>query len=500
MIAVTAEEMRKIEEKAVREKQVTLEALMERAGQELAKEVLKEKPGKVVVVSGPGNNGGDGLVAARHLAAKGIETEVFLIAGRKSSSLLKKKLSELKKQRVKLITTIDELSLALKEKPIVIDAVFGFGFHGKAEGLFAQAIELINRSEATVYSADVPSGVNASSGQVAGPACRAKVTVTFSLPKLGLYLFPGSEFAGEVRVKKVVPPPFLKEADGVEVLTGDKMKKLLPMRSKEANKWSVGSVLVVAGSAGMEGAAILAVRGAERTGAGIVKLVSAASLAPIYKANLIESLFLPLPENLNIEEKMKLIEKESLRYKVIAIGPGLKESPDTAELVKKVFKLGKPVVADATALAYYPELAVEDLKAPVILTPHEGEFARLSGFSVAEIKENRLKTATDYINQTGRNNLILVLKGYRSLIVSLRRKALNLTGNPGLASAGTGDVLTGVIAALLAQGVDAFEAASLGVYLHGLAADLAVKDLGELSLTATDLVDYLPKAILKTAS
>ncbi len=498
MIAVEPEEIRKIEEKAVNSGKVTLEDLMEKAGQALAEEVLKENPQSVLVVSGAGNNGGDGLVAARVLAKKGIKVSIFLASLKKMSPLTLLKLKELKETSVFFLNSIEELKYSLEKSPLVIDALFGFGFRGKLGGKLAKIVEEINNSKATVYSADIPSGVEAGSGKVNGPACRAKVTVTFSLPKIGLYLWPGSDFAGEVRVKEVVPPEFLEGAKGIEVLTPVEAKKLLPSRSKEANKWSVGGVLVLAGSEGMTGAAILTVRGAQKAGAGIVKLASSAKLTPIFGSTLIEAVYLPLEEKLTIKKKLTILEREAKRYKAVVVGPGLKESAETKKLVKEAISWGKPLVLDATALAYFSEISPKTPGLPIIITPHEGEFSRLSSLPAAYIRENRLKAALDFVDSSQFENLVLVLKGFRSLIVSKKRKALNLTGGPALASAGTGDVLAGMIGAFLAQGLSSFDAALLSVYLHGLASDLALKEIGDLSFTATDLLTYLPRAILQT--
>lgn len=500
MIAVEPEEIRRIEEKAVSSGEVTLEELMEKAGQALAEEILRERPREVLVVSGEGNNGGDGLVAARSLAKKGIKIGVFLVSQKKISPLTFKKIRELKGTSVTFLASMMEFKRFLKRSPLVIDALFGFGFRGKLEGELVEIVEAINKSGTTVYSADIPSGVEAGSGRVNGPACRAKVTVTFSLPKIGLYLWPGSDFAGEIRIKEVVPPQFLKGAKGIEILTPVEARKLLPVRSKEANKWSVGGVLVIAGSEGMTGAAILTVKGAQKAGAGIVKLASSAKLTPVFASTLIEALYLPLKDESSIEKKIAVLEKEIKKYKAVVVGPGLKESAENRELVRAVARWKKPGVFDATALAYLSEVPTEASDLPIVITPHEGEFSRLSGLPLTYIRENRLKAAVDFVNESKLKNLVLVLKGYRSLIVSKKRKALNLTGGPALASAGTGDVLAGIIGAFLAQGLNPFDAALLGVYLHGLASDLALREIGELSFTASDLLTYLPRAILLTQS
>ncbi len=497
MIAVTPEEIKKIEERAVKSGRVSLEELMERAGQALAEEVLKEKPREVLVVSGPGNNGGDGLVAARVLSEKGIRVKVFLASKKKNSPLNLKALEKLKKKKVVFLKSVGELKQALKNHPLVIEALFGFGFRGKAEGVFSEVIEALNQSGAPVYSADVPSGVEAGSGKVNGPACRAKVTVTFSLPKVGLYVFPGSDYAGEVRIKEVVPLEFLSGAQGFEFLTPTEAKKLLPFRFKEANKWSVGALLVIAGSEGMSGAAILTVRAAQRAGAGLVKLASEAKLMTVFASTLTEALFFPLDEKTAFKKQLSVLKSELARYKALAIGPGLKETPRIKKLIKGVLELGKPAVFDATALTLLSQLSPESSKLPLVITPHEGEFSRLSGLPVTKVRENRLEAAENFVKKSHFENLVLVLKGYRTLIVAKKRKAINLTGGPALATAGTGDVLTGIIGALLAQGLEPFDAALLGVYLHGLAADLAIKELGEISLIASDLLPYLPRAILK---
>ncbi len=500
MIAVGPDEMKRVESRAVRSGKVTLDELMEKAGRALAEEVLKENPEEVLVVSGSGNNGGDGLVAARILVSHGIKVKVFLAFQRKVSPLTQKKMRELKTTPVVFLNSIQELKDSLSRKPLVVDALFGFGFRGKLEGFQAEIVEAINESKLSVFSADIPSGVEAESGRVSGLACRAKVTVTFSLPKTGLYLWPGCNYAGEVRVKEVVPPEFLEGVKGVEILTLAEAKKLLPSRLKEANKWSVGGVLVIAGSEGMTGAAILTVKGAQKAGAGIVKLASLAKLAPIFASTLIEALFLPLKEKYLAGREIAFLRKEAERFRSVVIGPGLKDSAETRNLVREVIKWGKPVVLDATALVYFSELLSEALSLPIVITPHEGEFSRLSGLSLAYIRENRWQAAVDFVNSCPLKNLVLVLKGYRSLIVSKKRKAINLTGGPALASAGTGDVLAGMIGAFLAQGLNHFEAAQLGVYLHGLASDLALREIDELSFCASDLLTYIPRAILQARS
>ncbi len=499
--AVTAEEMRKIEEKSVKDEGLTFAELMERAGRAVAEEVLKEEPHTVTVVCGKGNNGGDGLVCARYLVEAGKRVAVFLLESENISSLSQENLKKLRGKDVVLRTGLKGLKEALKGSDVVVDALFGFGFKGEMRSLYKECVEEINEHSRKVISIDVPSGLDVSTGKVEGKCVKASKTVTFIAPKIGLLLYPGASYAGEIVVKEIgVPEKIVEEISRVEISTEKRMASLLPSPSPQAHKWSVGSIFIVAGSRGMAGAAVLAAQGSMRMGAGIVKIALPHSINSIVQTSLPECLTLPLPETksgtLSLDS-LPLLKKEISRYQVVLLGPGVSRNSETQKVVLDLVRfLDKPMVIDADALfalTSKPEI-LREKKTPLILTPHPGELSRFFSVSSQEIAENPLfwgGRAVELLNS------LIVLKGARTLVFSKEKVFLNLTGNPGLATAGTGDVLSGIIASLVAQGLSAFYASSLGVYLHGLAADIAASQLTQYSLLSSDLPHFLPQAILK---
>lgn len=501
----TANEMIAIEQAYLVSSGLKLADLMEKAGQSVAKEILKDKgTRRITIVSGKGNNGGDGFVCARVLAEEGRTVTVFVLAGEKDlTPEAGEAFRKLKETPVKIVVlspkTLTDLKAELDAADLIVDAIFGIGFRGVPRNPAAQVIKLINQTSVRKLSVDIPSGVEADSGRVSGPAVRADKTITFICPKIGLLVGQGREYAGQVRLVDLnVPFDIIKTMSKTQVLTGDRIISLLPSRPREIHKKECGRVFVLAGSTGMTGAAYLTSQAAIKSGAGLVTLGIPSSLNPIMEVKLTEAMTLPLPETpvRSLDKKgLDQILEFSSAFDVLAMGPGLTVHPSTRSLVHElIVALQKPLVLDAdglNAVASKPEL-FQRRSFPTIITPHPGELARLLGKTADEIQENRLDLAQLAAKEFGVN---VILKGAQTVITDGRKTAINPTGNAGMASAGTGDVLTGMIASFWAQGAPTFDAACLGVYLHGLAGDLAAKELTEFCLTAEDLIKYLPQAI-----
>ncbi|MBN2026141.1 MAG: NAD(P)H-hydrate dehydratase [Actinobacteria bacterium] len=482
--------------------------LMESAGRyvaEQARELLVLCEGKKVsVVAARGNNGGDGFVAARYLASWGAAAKVFLLAEENELSAdaaaNHRRFAEEGGETVR----VDAGSLPgeLDGSDLVVDAIFGTGFHGAAEGDFAAAIEAVNASEAPVLAVDVPSGVDAASGAVSGPAVRAMSTVTFAYPKVGLYLYPGAEMVGELVVVDIgIPPRLLAGIVESEIFTleEEQVAALIPARRPDAHKGDCGRVFVVAGSVGLTGAATLCSRAAIRSGAGVVTLGVAAGLNAIMEVKLTEVMTLPLPDEGGkyiAEEALDVILAEAAGYDTLAIGPGLGTAPATCRVVTELLRrMEKPVVLDADGLncAAKDPASLSGREYPTVITPHPGELGRLLGRSAGEIQSSRLEAAMESCSRFG---CVTVLKGANTLVASLQGGVyINPLAMASLATAGSGDVLTGCITAFSAQGLEPLEAALCGVYVHGRAAELSAHMTGTAGMIAGDLISHLPLAL-----
>jgi NAD(P)H-hydrate epimerase len=386
---------------------------------------------------------------------------------------------------------------------VVVDALLGTGVRGAATGSIAAAIEAVNAAAAAgrpVCALDLPSGLPSDGEVPAGPVVRARVTVTFGLPKLGLVLPAGAAHAGRVEIADLgIPREWLGEGIPTALLEAADARAALPLRSTDAHKGSYGHLLVVAGSVGRTGAAVLACLGALRVGTGLVTCATPASQQPVVAAQLPEPMTEPLPETAARTLSAKAVERvvELLsRMDAVALGPGVGLDPETRAAVRTLVRdAERPMVVDAdalTALAGRPGLCRE-APAPRLLTPHPGEAARLLGCSIAEVQKDRIASARRLAAESG---AVVALKGAGTVVASPDGRAmLNPTGNPGMATGGTGDVLTGVAGGLLAQGVAPAAALSAAVYLHGLAGDLVAEARGEAGLVAGDVADAIPAAI-----
>ncbi|MFC1973737.1 NAD(P)H-hydrate dehydratase [Chloroflexota bacterium] len=513
MKLVNSAEMRLLEERSAGIG-VSLEVLMENAGLAIAEEVKKlggDISGcRVLVLVGPGNNGGDGLVAARHIHDWGSKVTLCLCnrrtAGDKNFDLVKERgISSIEAGSDQGLSALDR---TLSSAEIVIDAMFGTGKLRPLQGKVKDVLDRVRmakqtRLEITIVAVDLPSGLDADSGAVDPVSLCADVTVTLGYPKVGLFAFPGAGTVGRTIVADIGIPEHLAKDIHTEVITPEWARSVLPMRPPDAHKGSFGRVLIAAGSENYIGAAYLACAAATRVGAGLVTLATARSLQPILAAKLSEVTYLPLPEAEPgiIDEQAALILLEQLEdYDVLLMGCGLGQHPATMEFVREsVFSLSKTsssaLVLDADALNTLAKTSdwQQGLPVQAVLTPHPAEMSRLMGLSTAEVQADRLgisrRAASDW-------QKVVVLKGAYTVIAKPGGQLkLNPAANPGLASAGTGDVLAGAIAGLLAQGLSPFVAASTGVCLHSMAGEMVREKLGDAGMVASDLLIELPQVI-----
>ncbi len=513
MKILTTSQMRHLEESCA-EIGLTTDVLMENAGKAVAEEVRRILGNidqqHILFLIGPGNNGGDGLVAARHLHDWGAKVTIYLLGQRPEDD------PKLKLVRERGVTCLDaaededlgRLNELLASANAVIDALFGTGLTRRFGGLIMMVLDRINRAKKEhrgwcIIALDLPSGLNADTGAVDPSCLYADYTITLGFPKPGLFKLPGAERVGRITVVDIGMPARLVEEATAEYIAGEWVKSVLPERPLQANKGSFGRVLVVAGSINYIGAAYLACSGAIRVGAGLVTLATATSLQHILASKLTEVTYLPLPEfhpGIISAEAAKLILQQLDQFNVLLIGCGLGQSQSVASFVRSILTGGHKqalpsLVIDADALnilANTPKWWTR-LTNDAILTPHPGEMARLAGMTVEEVQADREGVAQ---NLAARWHKTIVLKGAHTVIASPKGKVkISLIANPGLASAGTGDVLTGAIAGLVAQGLSLFDAAASGVYLHAEAGEMVRARLGDAGMIASDLLPELPQVI-----
>ena len=512
MKVVTVEEMRQLEEVCTKIG-LPSDTLIENAGKGVAEQVsstlddIEKQP--ILLLIGPGNNGGDGLVAARYLKEWGADVSVYLLSERPDND------ANLKLVRERDITCIEasqderftKLGEILSSSSVVIDCIFGTGRSRPLEGVFRQVLEMVSIAQSDdpslhTFAVDMPSGLDADTGE-ADPAClRINDTITLGFPKLGLFNTSGAERAGQITVVDIGIPSYLAEQVPVELITWDRVASVLPERPFLANKGTFGRILVVAGSSRYIGAAYLACMGAMRVGAGLVTLATPASLKPSLAAKLTETTYLPLPEahpGIISSGAARLIQQELGNYDVMLIGCGLGQDRQVADFIKNTLLGSKraqlPLVLDADALNNLARTSNwwQQLHDDAILTPHPGEMSRLAGVSIDEVQADRIGTARRMAREWGKT---VVLKGAYSIIAEPDGGCrISPMANPGLASAGTGDVLAGVIAGLRAQGMAAPEAAACGVYLHAEAGEVVRAELGDAGMIASDLLPVLPMVI-----
>ena len=511
MKIVTADQMKNIDRRTIREFGIPGPVLMENAAAAMLAEMESFFDGlggvKVGIICGKGNNGGDGLALARRLSVCGVLVRVALLVPFSAvSGEAKVNLSILRKTDVEILPNASTRTLqdVISWSDILVDAMLGVGLSSPLKGIYAQAVEMINASAGPVVAIDIPTGINADTGAVMGAAILADLTVTMAFLKRGLALYPGALFAGTIRVADIGIPSEVVEKEKITVHLLDRGYAwgILRHRYPDTHKGDYGHLMVLAGSLGKAGAAVMAARGALRTGAGLVSVAVPNSIVPIVQQQIFEAMCIPSAESIDGTlgvgaegELLKAAEKMS----ACAIGPGLSTHYETVQVVRNLIqRLAIPMVIDADGLnAIAGSLSIlKKVKAPVILTPHPGEMGRLLGLTSVDVQKDRIGIASEF---AVKYNVTLALKGAATVVASPDGEVfINSTGNPGMATGGTGDVLTGMIGSLLAQDYPAVQAACLGVYLHGLAGDLAAKEKGEMGMIAGDLIEKIPDAIKET--
>ena len=519
MKVVTAAEMRQIDQNTIEGIGIPGIVLMETAGSAIVRAIEQHYPTtqRIGILVGKGNNGGDGLVIARQLAHTGHDVHIFLVSPADSFTAE----ADINLQIVKnLGLRIEEIVSDAKRGSewgsalnhiasceLLVDAIFGTGLRGAVRDPIAPVIDTLNTLSTPTLSIDLPSGLDADTGTPLGTCVQAERTLTIGLPKRGLLMHPGAELAGKLEVVDIGFPKQVIDAQDIKVhwTTAAAASEWVPQRPPASHKGSYGRVLVVAGSTGMTGAAALASEAALRAGAGLVTLATPKHLNPILEGLLPEVMTLPLPEtdtgSLSVSATSAILEFAETAKSVLAIGPGISQHPDTVALVHQLVRenraqgLNLRLVVDAdglNALAQIPEI-MSFLDREIVLTPHPGEMARLTNTPVPTLEADRIRTAQTYANEHG---VVLVFKGAPTVTSDANGNVwINSTGNPGMGTGGMGDVLTGVIAGLMAQGLSTEKAATLAVYIHGLAGDIVSERLGMHGLIASDVLKAVPEAI-----
>lgn len=510
MYLVTADEMRRMDQDTIENFGLPGRLLMENAGRGATRMLIETFPDakrkKLGIVAGRGNNGGDGFVMARYLKEYGISVTVFLLSeSKKVQGDAKANLTLLSRLSIPVYETPDqkmfEKHKALFDRQeIWVDAILGTGLQSEVTGFYHHVIQFVNDSRASVFSVDIPSGLDSDTGQPHGISIRADATATFGFAKSGHILYPGKEYTGRLGIVDIgIPAPVVEKMSPRQgLLTPDVICKEYQPRFSCAHKGDTGHLLVIAGSPGKTGAAALTSLSAMRTGAGLVTLGIPAGLNPVLESQVLEVMTLPLHETEDgvlHESSEQSIRAALQNKKCLAIGPGLGTASTTRKLFFNILRnFNIPVVMDADAITILSENkdVLHSLEAPVIVTPHPGEMARLCSMTSAEIQKDRITVSRNFAMKY---NVHLVLKGAGTVIAHPDGNVyINPTGNPGMASGGMGDVLTGMIAGLLTQGYSPQAATHLGVWLHGAAAD-CLSQRGVVGYLASDVMDEIPSQI-----
>jgi len=498
MKVASVSQMRAIDNATINKYGIAGGVLMENAGVCVVSEVFDNtNANSFVVLCGKGNNGGDGSVVARHLYNKGKKVVLVLVAN--EDELLGDAKTNFNIARKIGVPIENGLTKIAKQEimncEVIIDALLGIGTISNPRGDIAGAIEIINNADKIVFSVDVPSGINSDTGEVYNPCVKANYTVTFGLYKIGLVCYPAREYAGRVKVCDI---SFAKKAiDDENIKINIIEKAQFPTRTQNTHKGSFGRVFALAGSIGFTGAAYLAVTAAMKTGCGLATLGIPYSLNNIMEQKLTEVMTLPLVEKDGMLSKDALcgIKKAILGSDAVICGCGLGNNEDIYEIITEIIKTSKtPIVLDAdgiNVLMGHTDI-LKGKNCEIIITPHIGEMARITGLSIQQIQNNTLQVAQTFATEY---NIVTVLKSANTIVALPNGEAyINIYGNSGMATAGSGDVLAGIIGSLIAQGVPPMQAAKSGVYIHSRAGDLAAYKLGEHSLLATDIMQHISYA------
>lgn len=499
----TVEQMRNLDKSAIENYGISQELLMENAGEAVYYVILREhgiKNKKFAVFCGTGNNGGDGLAAARKIHSTGGDVRIFLLGDEKKFIGSAKKNLEIVSVLPIKITRIDSIESVRDEAlqcDAIVDALFGTGLNHDVEGVYKEAILLINQSQKPVFSIDIPSGISGNTGKIMGEAVRSDHTITFGLPKRGNMLYPGFEHCGKLYVTHISFPPSLYNTDSFKVEVSRPAE--LPVRDEKGHKGTFGDVLFIAGASNYLGAPYFSAMSFLKAGGGYARLASPSSITAFLANKGSEIVFFPQEEtpsvSIALKNKQTLLEIAE-QVDMVVMGPGLSLNEETQELVRQLTKeIRKPLLIDGdglTAISKNTKL-IKERQHPTILTPHPGEMSSIAQISIREVLENQILL----VQQEAKNlNAFIVLKGAHSLVGYPDEKVfVNMSGNSGMATAGSGDVLTGTIAAAFGLGLNLEDAVRTSVFLHGFSGDLAAADKGKDGITAQDILDYLPFAI-----
>nr|WP_320015415.1 NAD(P)H-hydrate dehydratase [uncultured Desulfobacter sp.] len=514
MIIVTTRQMQQMDKNTIETFGIPGRVLMENAGRgalEMLSDHFDLEGARVAVVAGRGNNGGDGFVIGRYLMEMGVSVSFFLLstrdrvqgdAGANLDLVVKLLADHPLSQFIEIPDkeSLEAVAEILPDHDLFVDAIFGTGLNSDVRGIYRDVIELINGSGKAVFSVDIPSGINADTGAVCGVAIQADATATFAFAKVGHILYPGNFHTGDLEVIDIGIPGHIAKAESPDIFLPEShdIAELIPARDFNAHKGNFGHLLVLAGSPGKTGAGALCANAAMRTGAGLVTLGVPEKLMPVIEPMVIEPMTTSLAQTPSggldaaaLDDIIALLADKA----ALAIGPGMGTDHGTRELIKGIISIASvPMVIDADGLnciAKNPDI-LNTVKAPVILTPHPGEMARLTGKTTADIQQNRMETARNFAEKY---KVILVLKGAQTLVACPDGTVFICpTGNPGMACGGMGDVLTGMIAAFLAQNLPPESAALAGVYVHGLCGDLLAQD-HTFGFLASDMVTNIPQAL-----
>lgn len=510
MPLITGAQMASIDQRAIQSSIPGID-LMESAGQgitQVAQNVLNDFKNKhIVILCGKGNNGGDGFVLARLAAEKGANISLFLFATPQDvKGDAKTNLERIAHLNVTTITSesaLQPVQNALHQADLAVDALLGTGLKGPTRGTIAQAIDLLKKTTCPIIAVDVPSGLQSDTGQ--GDCAPATQTVTFACPRIGHFFYPGRTACGHLHLVDIGIPQEAIQAEKATIFLINNIwaSQTVPKHQPDAHKGDCGRVFILAGSVGLTGAAALSATATVRSGSGLVTLGIPKSLNDILETKVTEAMTVPLSE---VRKKRCValrargeIEPYLAKANAVAIGPGLGTHPETRTLVQRLIAdLTCPAVIDAdglNALVGHLDL-LQNSPVPLVLTPHIGEFARLTQQTTTQIKQDPIASAQHFAQQVGHP---VILKGAPTIVADPNGQIyINPTGNAGMATGGTGDVLTGIIVSLIGQGLSPIQAAKLGVYVHGLAGDYAAQKQGQLGLIASDLIQALPQALIAT--
>ncbi len=511
MKLVTASQMKFIDEKATKEFHIPAIVLMENAANELCQAICGiegYQAKRFLVIAGPGNNGGDGFAAARKLLNKNLAVKTIMLSKPEELKGDSKTNYDILKSigaDIRTVTDVTAIKRELGDCDVVVDALFGTGLQRPLDGLYKAAVELVNNSGRFVVSVDIPSGLDSDTGKPKGAAVVANITVTFAYEKLGHVLYPGRGLCGHVITADIGIPAFISDLAGIHhfVVRESDIRRLVRhlARNDYSHKGSYGHLAVIAGSTGKTGAAVMSSIAALRIGAGLVTAAVPKSLNQVFETNMTEVMTEPVSDIDGFfcedayDKIMTLIEGKI----AVVIGPGISTRPETVKLVRRLVRgiTNIPVILDADALNIIAKdiSIIDEAKTELILTPHPGEMARLTGKSVAKVLADKVAISREFATK---HSVSLVLKGADTIIATKDGKIhVNTTGNAALATAGSGDVLTGMVGGLLAQGLSPLRACVIGVYIHGAVADDIAGKYGKVGIVATDLPGIIPSVLFK---